>query len=183
MKNEARFNAIVDEIHEVETIEELDALLADGGEYAEEQYAPYFSEMKAKLQPVETAAEETAGVEPAPQPEDLAAVVAAMLQELQELRARQAVAAPATKAARVSRKYRLLKTDVSWSTKPQVHAVMAIIAAHAAPGAVLDESDIVEMMEANVAVLNTRQGGKRIWDYYKGGHNEGLLAHGNVEKI
>jgi hypothetical protein len=60
---------------------------------------------------------------------------------------------------------------------------MAILSAHVEVGDVLDESTIVEAMEANVAVLETRQGGKRIWDYYKGNHAEGLRAHGNVEVV
>jgi hypothetical protein len=72
---------------------------------------------------------------------------------------------------------------VAWSTKPQVHAIARILEAHAKVGDVLDEAAIVEMMEANVKVLDTRQGGKRIWDYYKGNHAEGLTAHGNVEKV
>lgn len=83
---------------------------------------------------------------------------------------------------RGSRKYVLLKTDVSWSTKAQVHALMEILAAHVEVGQEVDESDIVRMMEANEEVLQTRQGGKRIWDYYKGDHNEGLRAHGNIER-
>lgn len=84
---------------------------------------------------------------------------------------------------RGSKRYRLLKTDVSWSTKPQVHAVMGILEAHVRVGDVLDESTIVSAMVANEHVLQTRQGGKRIWDYYKGDHAEGLIAHGNVEKV
>lgn len=84
---------------------------------------------------------------------------------------------------RGGRKYKLLKTDVAWTTKPQVHAIMAILHAHMAVGDTVDEADIVKMMVANEAVLRTRQGGKRIWDYYKGDHNQGLAAHGNVERI
>lgn len=90
---------------------------------------------------------------------------------------------PRVPVQRTSRKYKLLKTEVTWSTKPQVLAIMHIIAAHAVPGDVLDEDDIVNMMVANENVLQTRQGGKRIWDYYKGTHNEGLVAHGHFERI
>ncbi len=84
---------------------------------------------------------------------------------------------------RAGRKYKLLKKDVSWTTKPQVHAIMAILSAHMEEGETVDEADIIEMMVANEAVLRTRQGGKRIWNYYKGDHTEGLMAHGNVERI
>ena len=73
--------------------------------------------------------------------------------------------------------------EAEWSTKPQVHAILQILGAHAKPGDVLDEADIVKMMVENEHVLQTRQGGKRIWDYYKGDHAEGLMAHGNVERI
>lgn len=89
---------------------------------------------------------------------------------------------PPVHRVRGSRKYVLLKTDVGWSTKPQVHALMQILAAHVEVGQEVDEDDIVRMMEANEEVLHTRQGGKRIWDYYKGDHNEGLRAHGNIER-
>ena len=81
------------------------------------------------------------------------------------------------------KRYQLLSTDVKWSTKPQVHALAAILAAHAQPGEVLLEDDIVNMVEANKEVLNTKQTGKRIWDYYKGDHNEGLMAHGNMRRV
>ena len=81
------------------------------------------------------------------------------------------------------KKYRLLKTEVSWSTTPQVHAIISILGAHAKPGDVLEESHIVNMMIQNEAVLKTTQGGKRIWNYYKGDHSRGLMAHGNVELV
>jgi hypothetical protein len=60
---------------------------------------------------------------------------------------------------------------------------MAILSAHVEVGGVLDESTIVEAMEANVGVLQTRQGGKRIWKYYRGRHAEGLEMHGNIEEV
>ncbi len=90
---------------------------------------------------------------------------------------------PVQRVARGGRRYQLLKMDVGWSTKPQVHALMKVLSAHAKEGDVLDEDHIIRMMVENEAVLQTRQGGKRIWDYYKGDHHEGLLAHGNVRKI
>ena len=104
--------------------------------------------------------------------------------QLAALKAQPAPAPPVPlKVARGLKKYRLLKTDVSWSTKPQVSALMAILSAHVEVGGTLDESTIVAAMEANVAVLATRQGGKRIWDYYKGRGADGLLLHGNVEIV
>ena len=91
--------------------------------------------------------------------------------------------APVIPQRRVSKKYRLLKTDVSWTSIPQVHAVMAILVAHVDVGDVVEESEIVKMMVANEATLATRQGGKRIWDYYKGSTGNGLIAHGNIEVV
>jgi hypothetical protein len=113
--------------------------------------------------------------------EDPQAQLKALLDQLAKLKGDVRPIMPPVQ--RATRKYRLLKTEVTWSTKPQVLAVMHIIAAHAKPGDVLDESDIVNMMVANEHVLNTKQGGKRIWDYYKGNHNEGLVAHGHFERI
>lgn len=81
-----------------------------------------------------------------------------------------------------NKKYRLLSTDVGWSTKPQVHALMGILSAHAETGAILDEDHIVDMMVSNENVLQTRQGGRKVWNYYKGDHMEGLMAHGNIER-
>ncbi len=88
-----------------------------------------------------------------------------------------------TKQPRYGRKYQLLNAEVTWTGKPQVHAVMHIISAHARPGDVLDEEEIVNMMIANESILDTKQGGKRIWDYYKGEHNQGLVAHGNMKRL
>ncbi len=86
-------------------------------------------------------------------------------------------------ARRTIKKYKLLKIDLEWTNKPQVHAIMAILNAHIDIGDTIAEDEIVKMMIANEAVLNTTQGGKRIWDYYKGTHNDGLTAHGNVEVV
>jgi len=105
-----------------------------------------------------------------------------LLNELEELqRGRLVLTQPPV--IRANRQYKLLKTEVEWSTKPQVIALMHIISAHAKPGDVLDEGDIVRMVVENEKILQTRQGGKRIWDYYKGDHNLGLVAHGNLERI
>ena len=90
---------------------------------------------------------------------------------------------PVQPVIRGSKRYRLLSTDVSWSTKPQVGAIVAILAAHAKVGDVLQEDHIIQMMEANVEVLQTRQGGKRVWKYYRGSHAEGLEMHGNIEQV
>lgn len=109
--------------------------------------------------------------------------IALLLAQIAELKQSLTKSAPKAAKPRVDRQYKLLKTDVSWSTKPQVHALMRILAAHVEVGETVYESQIVQMMEENVAVLATRQGGKRIWDYYKGTSNDGLEAHGNVQKL
>ena len=118
-----------------------------------------------------------------PKTGDLEAKVAELLAQVEALKSGAKAKLPVQPVVRGSKRYKLLSDDVSWSTKPQVHAVMAILRAHANVGDVLDESTIVEAMVANERVLETRQGGKRIWDYYKGDHAEGLMAHGNVEKV
>lgn len=158
--NQERKQAIAEEICECESLAELKALVCDLEQsdenriYVDWQIVPLIKCEVRKLRGVE------APTEFQPQPR-----------------------LKYTRAPRGNRQYRLLKTDVSWSTKAQVHAVMEILKAHVQVGEVVDEADIVQAMIANEHVLETRQGGKRIWDYYKGDHVEGLTAHGNLEKI
>ncbi len=104
-----------------------------------------------------------------------------LLDQLQELRgeAVQVVAAPKLVLQNV-RKYRLLKTDCSWTMKPQVHVLMEIIKTVVKVGEVVDEEVILEACEANKAALQTRQTSERIFHYYKGAG--GFLEHGNLER-
>ena len=175
-----RMNGIVAEIGEIADLAELKALWCFGqsnnNEYRDAQFVPNFQAAVARLrnQVKEEIPMETMNLE---------AKVAELLAQVEALKTGAAAKPPVQPAVRGLRRYRLLKTDVSWSTKPQVLALMEILMAHAKVGDVLDESTIVEAMVANEAVLQTRQGGKRIWDYYKGDHAEGLMAHGNVERI
>ena len=118
-----------------------------------------------------------------PNVESLEAKVAELLAQVEALKSGAKAKLPVQPVVRGSKRYKLLSDDVSWSTKPQVHAVMSILRAHVEVGGTLDESTIVEAMVANERVLETRQGGKRIWDYYKGNHAEGLRMHGNVEVV
>ena len=160
--------AIAEEIGEVETMAELNALWCYGqsanNEYGDAECVPHFRAAAKRLRGKAEMFKETCD------PTELA---------LNDW----ALPPKQVKRTASSRKYRLLKKEIEWSTKPQVHAIMEILAAHAEVGDVLDEEQIVGMMVANEAVLRTRQGGKRIWDYYKGDHAEGLVAHGNVERI
>lgn len=170
--NQERYNGIVEELAEVASMAELKALhclgQAENNEYADASFVHDFKVAAKRLKGQEV-------------PTDVAALEA----EVARLQAMLAPTPPTppVRVSRGSKKYRLLSDDVSWSTKPQVHAVMAILRAHAEVGSVLDESTIVEAMVANERVLETRQGGKRIWDYYKGMHAEGLRMHGNVEVV
>lgn len=168
MLNDDRLVAIEEELLTVEHRRELSALVADmlSGEcrpYAENYQVVLW--IKGALKRLR---------------------VAAMAAPVVEAASVQGVVSPLVRSATVTRstrKYKLLSDDVSWSTKPQVHAVMNILTAHLSIGDIIDEGEIVKMMVANEAVLETRQGGKRVWDYYKGNGNDGLLVHGNVEKI
>jgi hypothetical protein len=170
-----RMEGIVEELAEVTSMGELKALWcfgqAEGNEYGDAACVPYFKGAVVRLRKEK----------PVEQVEDVQAKLNALLQQLEELKgAKKPAAVPIVKS---TRKYKLLKLEVEWSTKPQVHAIMDILGAHAKPGDVLDEGDIVKMMVENEHVLQTKQGGKRIWDYYKGDHAEGLMVHGNVERI
>jgi hypothetical protein len=88
-----------------------------------------------------------------------------------------------TPVAKTGRKYRLLNDDVNWSTTPQVHAIMVILKSIMKVGDIVDEAEIIEAMEKNKEVLNTRQPSVRIWKYYSGNSDKGLQTHGNIEKL
>jgi hypothetical protein len=176
-----RNQGILEDIQECTTMSELKALVASSEEYYDAEFIPAIKEAVKRLRPLNAAVDapkvETSTVS------EMEAKLAAMLTELEALKSGKPAATKPPVVKRAGRKYRLLSTDVSWSTKPQVQAIAAILGAYAKPGDVLDEEDIVGMMVANEAVLKTRQGGKRIWDYYKGMHFEGLEMHKNVETI
>jgi hypothetical protein len=162
-------NGIREEFAECETLQELNRLVELDPLY---QHPEVMEEYKMATKRLSNAP-----AYEAPNLEMLAAVDE-LRKQIEMLKAK---ASPPVQ--RSSRKYKLLKLEVTWSTKAQVHAIMGIIGAHAKPGDILDEEDIVEMMERNVDVLATRQGGRKVWNYYKGDHNMGLVAHGNLEKL
>lgn len=170
--------AIAYEIAEIETLSELKALWCFGQNernvYADALCVPLFKEAIVRLKS-STPVQEDNKMEDVNV--DIQAKLAELLAELQALKA-----AKQPKVARVNRKYKILSHDVKWSTKPQVHAIAAILGANFEVGTVVDEDKIIEAMIENEVVLHTRQGGKRIWDYYKGDHVEGLLAHGNIAR-
>lgn len=176
-----RRTAIYEDLKEAETFAELDVLWNQMQDDAPEcacdedvmrEYDVAVERLKQNpvvdIEPIEN------------RPEELTLVqkIAELQKQLNEM-----TSAVKPKTAKSSKnKYKLLSADVSWSTKPQVHALMGILTAHAEPGTVLEEDHIVEMMVKNEAVLQTRQGGRKIWNYYKGDHMEGLMAHGNIER-
>jgi hypothetical protein len=175
-----RMEGIVAEIGEIADLAELKALWCFGqvenNAYADAACVPHFKAAFARLknQKKEEVPMETMNLE---------ARIAELLAQVEALKGNPPVQAPHQPIVRGSKRYRLLSTDVSWSTKPQVRALMEVLAAHVEVGGELSEATIVEAMVANEAVLETRQGGKRIWDYYKGNHAEGLRMHGNVEVV
>lgn len=161
--------ALIEELKEVETIEELQALVRDLA--TDEDYHCYAVHPDTEMA-VRAAGARLRSAAPTPAPVEVPPATAV-----------PTVAVVKVTAVRASRKYRLLTTNVAWSTTPQVHAMMAILEAHVSVGDVVDEEDIVNMMVANETVLKTNQGGKRIWDYYKGNSDKGLAAHGNIERL
>lgn len=176
---------IAEELNEVESLPELKALWCFGEKennvYALPECVPLFKAALTRLKvvvPEEVPAEQEKVEDGEVNNAELIAKLAELQAEIERLTAAQ-VKPPVT--VRSSKKYRLLKFDVSWTTKRQVHAIAAILEAHAKVGDVLDEVDIINMMEANVAVLETRQGGRKVWNYYKGNSDDGLMAHGNIE--
>ncbi len=165
-----RYKAMVDDVRECETLAELKAL---------EDLGPEFNEVKMAAAEIAEKRRWLESIDPNDRLRDL-------LGQLQDLRSRPLLPSPYGGGAavkRAPRKYKLIKEDVGWSTKPQVHAVMAILKTVVKVGEVADEDQIVEAMEKHCETLQTRQPPRRIWDYYKGASAEGLLEHGNIEKI
>lgn len=181
MLNNMRIASIIEEIKEVETMAELKAIWCDWNVDAMDavHYPGFTVYIQAKVKEMKSLPKPEA--KPQLSGEDAKAVLQNLLKELAELKATKQMEA-VSPVVRASRRYRIVKFEVPWTSKPQVLGIMHILAAHVKPGDVIDESEIVKMMVANESVLNTKQGGKRIWDYYKGTHAEGLLAHGNIER-
>ena len=184
-----RKQGIVEELAEVSSMSELKGLWAFGqvesNEYADAQFVPNFKATVARLRGKEEATMDVPVVEMTVEQE-----LAALRAEVAAMKA-AAVAAPKVEAAspvkessRSGRKYRLLSDDLSWSTTPQVHGILAILKAHVPVGGVISDEDAVAAMVANEkTVLRTTQGGEKIWRYYVGKHERGLMAHGNLEIV
>ena len=172
---------LVEEFDDVQDVPELKALWCFGeheqNAYADPACVPLFKSTLARLR----------ANQPTPVEEGEITVDNAMLlKKLEELQAevdRLKSSQPKPTVVRSSKRYKLLKFDVSWTTKRQVHVIAAILEAHAKVGDVLDESEIIEMMEANVAALETRQGGRKVWKYYAGNSDDGLQTHGNIVQV
>ena len=186
---EERKIAIVEDINEAETAEELEALV----ENMEETEPAALKDMVVLGAVADKRDQFAATAEPEPvsevaveemSREDLLARIAELEARSKE---RTSVVGPKPKVERPKREvtYRLLSEDVGWSTVPQVHAVMMILrmALGLKVGDAFTNSAAVEAMELNREVLGTRQPGRKIWDYYKGRSNEGLMTHGTIEKL
>lgn len=194
--SEERKNAIIEDVVEATTLEELDALVKDL-----EQSEP--DALKDdEVQAMVSLKLDTLGAPVVEPPvvaektiEELQAELAAIQAKLASIPPVQTepravspkvvssvpVVAKKTKVIR----YRLLSTNVGWSTVPQVHALMAVLVhgLELKVGDVFTNEQAIAAAELNVKVLNTKQTGKRIWDYYKGNSAEGLMAHGVIEKL
>jgi len=169
-----RRNAIEEELGEVESLTELKAIWCHWSAEALD-----CTNDPATMAMVRENLHRVKALPPVP-PENEEEKLKKLLADLERIKMNQR---PKTPVRRAGKRYRLLKVEVDWSTKPQVLALMHIISAHAKPGEVMEEDKILSMLEANEAILNTRQGAKRIWDYYKGDHAQGLVAHGNLEVL
>ena len=169
---QSRLEAIQEELTEVESVQELNAIWCDWQvECIEDPLLTLF--VKSTVCRLRLFGHESVAQT---QPPDQAVQAVQPMQHVQQEKTR------ATRS-RTVKKYKLMSTEVRWTSKPQVQAIVAILAAHAAPGDVLDESDIIRMMIANEDVLKTRQGGEKVWKYYRGDHAEGLEAHGNIVEV
>jgi hypothetical protein len=184
----------IEEYKDAQSLEEIDML--DEANKEEELFTDEVAEASAEArrlfveaeeadaeQEAETNVEAPANVEQ-PTIDALIKAQDAMQAQLKALIAASLkTATTKNKAARVDKKYKLLSTNVSWTNKPQVHALMAIISLTMEVGETVYESDILKNVIANEAVLNTVQGGKKIWNYYKGDTADGFIQHGNFEIV
>jgi len=175
--NSVQALGLMDDIDEAESMSELEALLRDvESEYKDaledSDIQEALTHSRARLARATVPTVETGQNEMSDR----------LVQLQQQLIAMQIAATPKVAIVRSTRSYKLLSFDVKWSSKPQVHAIMQILSASFKVDDVVDEAIIVDAMEQNRHILQTRQTGKKIWDYYKGDHAEGLLMHGNVEK-
>ena len=173
---------MLEEYQECTSIEEVEALTLENkldDSFDDECQAAHNAAI-ARLTPTEEPTTQPPVKEETPQEDEMAALKR-KIEEL-EMLLKQGVSVKAPALPRVARKWTLQSKDVSWSTKPQVHALMHIIAANVVVGEEVSEDKIVAAVEANAVILRTKQPAKRIWDYYKGDHADGLLAHGNLVK-
>jgi len=173
-----RIESTVEDLSSVETVNELEAMLADEPEsysnHVEIEAAVQATRYRLALPPAE--------LTPLQLLERQVAALQAQIAGMLGAAKPPVVQSPQPPVKRASRKYVLRSFDVKWSTKPQVHAIASILEANFKVDEVVAEDEIVSAMEANVAVLDTRQGGKKVWNYYKGDSADGLLAHGNIER-
>jgi hypothetical protein len=184
-ETQLRVAAIAEELEEVEEgIPELTGiwnhLLREHVGLATAAY-PYLKEKLDLLR-----LERNMAPEPPPAPKVDVAAAVAQLQELTKLLAQLQQSKPPVQGVsavgKTARRYRLVSVDVGrWTTKPQVHAIMDIIAAHYQVGDTFTNDEVVAAMRANREVLGTRQDPADVWDYYKGRSADGLLQHGNIE--
>lgn len=182
--SDQQLNEAIQEYLDAESVEEVNALddahmeagtfdaLRDASNAALDRLAPPKEEEKESTPAPEQTTDEKIA--------ELTRIQAEMQAKINAFIAEATKAAGAKSAAkRADKKWKLLSTDISWTTKPQVRALMAIINASMSVGDIVYESDLVAAIIENEAVLNTRQGGKKIWDYYKGNTADGFLEHGN----
>jgi len=181
MENNERMRAILSDVEESLDAAELRAIAADMADDAENKAYLEMAEVKEAMAKKMGSFEE--------EPAEVAPVAEAQisledaLRQIESLRAQIAARPQVQPKLRRGKSYRLLNANVSWSTTPQVHAVARILRSMMPVGGVASEEEIVANMEANVALLsNTRQGGRKVWDYYKNA-SFGLLAHGNIEVV
>jgi hypothetical protein len=191
--NEERKLATLEDIITAESLAELEALWVNGvEEEADEDVVKAFEAACVKFMVPQV--EEPKPVEVA-KPDykdliakgDLAMAVEELLKKVNELESsKEKVVKLETAPAGAPRliRYRLMHTRLDWATAHQVHAIVHILinALALKPGDTFTNDEAIAALEANADLLNTRQPVKKVWDFYKGASEKGLLAHGNIEK-
>jgi hypothetical protein len=156
-----RKSGLLEDIHEAETLAELDAIVRTMDEYREDPDAlAAASARRLTFVPATV-----------PDTERLLMRLLEMSQQLDALRSLKSEPRPSAPLSKTGgRRYEIISTGVTWCNTPQVRVIAEVLAVmvEATGQNVFAEDDILFNLEQNVQSLKTRQPVRKVWDFYKG---------------
>ena len=167
-----RKSGLLEDIHEAETLAELDAIVRTMDEYREDPDAlAAASARRLTFVPAVV-----------PTTDQLLLRLLEMSQQLEALRSVKSEPRPATPLYKTGgKRYEIISTDVTWCNTPQVRVIAEVLSAmvEATGLRLFAEDDILFNLEQNVQSLKTRQPVRKVWDFYKGRMREvGMIKVG-----